>query len=304
VAESETCNGRGPDSFEQFFSTPEKLARPRWVDLVESDEEHDCSNNCQVSCSSSTASSNRGHKNEKSLWADMADTDDENDMQAPSVGSPELRARNEKPSCGGNEQTNQDWFHDRVAHAKPATDLRTSSSRQPARGTQNNSVFMEGAHKGSAKSASRAGKGSGKGAGKISKAGVSGGKGGGKGARNKLQCQFIIGIEEEPKFKVMRQIIGSGGANMKRIALSTDAKLRLRGRGSGFLEGPLNQESTDDLMLCLSSQDAVGYENAKRLVAELLRDIYKNYDKFCSKAGQNPPGLSIQIHEGYREGSR
>jgi len=234
----------------------------------------------------------------------LADTDDENDIQGPSVGSPELHTWSDKPSCGGNEQTHTDQVHNRGAHAKSATDLHTSTSRQPARGTQNNSEFTEGTHKGSAKFGRRAGKGSGKGAGKISKADVSAGKGGGKGARNKMQCQFIIGIEEEPKFKVMRQIIGSGGANMKRIALSTDAKLRLRGRGSGFLEGPHNQESTDDLMLCLSSQDAVGYKHAKKLVTELLRDIYNNYDKFCSKAGQNPPGLSIQLHEGYREGSR
>merc|ERR1719261_1882561 len=88
-------------------------------------------------------------------------------------------------------------------------------------------------------------------------------KGLGKGSNEKLQCQFIIGIEEDPKFKVVKRIIGIGGSNMKRIAESTGAKLRLRGRGSGFLEGPRQQESSDELMLCISSQDKVGFENCK-----------------------------------------
>merc|ERR1712072_1114911 len=136
--------------------------------------------------------------------------------------------------------------------------------------------------------------------------------GGGNGAHEKQQCQFIIGIEEEPrslrcvKFGVVKRIIGVGGENMKRIAGDTCANLRLRGRGSNFKEGPENKESTDDLMLCISmrSPDQVGFEAAKNQVSELLNRIYKDYEAFCRKAGKGPPALGIQIHEGYREGSR
>jgi len=122
----------------------------------------------------------------------------------------------------------------------------------------------------------------------------------------KLQCQFTVGIEDDSKFRVVKRIIGNGGENMKRIAELSGAKLRLRGRGSKFLEGPEQQESTDGLMLCLSSQDKAGYEHAKELVTELLKNIYHSYDVFCQKPGKMPPAksLGVQLHEGYREGSR
>lgn len=133
-------------------------------------------------------------------------------------------------------------------------------------------------------------------------------KGAGKGPRNningKQQCQFIIGIEEDRHFRVVKRIIGVQGANMKRIAEETGAKLRLRGRGSKFLEGPEQKESTDDLMLCISAQEKSGYDHAVRLITELLQDVYSDYEGFCHTEGRNPPSLRIRINEGYREGSR
>lgn len=131
-------------------------------------------------------------------------------------------------------------------------------------------------------------------------------KGHGKGPIHKkeLQCQFTIGIDEEPKFRVVRRILGTAGANVKSIAESTNAKLRLRGRGSKFLEGPEQQESQDDLMLCISAQDPDGYESAKTQVTDLLQGIYNDYSKFHHKLGNKAGTLQIKLHEGYREGSR
>merc|ERR1712184_186584 len=37
-------------------------------------------------------------------------------------------------------------------------------------------------------------------------------------ASAKLQCQFYIGIEEEPKFRVSRKVLGPVGKHMKSIA--------------------------------------------------------------------------------------
>jgi hypothetical protein len=53
----------------------------------------------------------------------------------------------------------------------------------------------------------------------------------------KFTCRFDVGIENEMTFQVARRIIGVKGGNMKRIVRDTGIKLRLRGRGSGFLEG-------------------------------------------------------------------
>ena len=75
--------------------------------------------------------------------------------------------------------------------------------------------------------------------------------------QNKLTCRYDIQIENEKDFQVARRIIGSKGTNMKKIiessleqaedksAASSNEllKLRLRGRGSGYKEGPEQLES-------------------------------------------------------------
>lgn len=120
----------------------------------------------------------------------------------------------------------------------------------------------------------------------------------------KLQCQFIIGIEEEPEFRVGRKLLGPSGQHMKRIAERTGARLRLRGRGSRFLEGPNQEESPDPLMLCISAQGQKAYEMTLDMVKRLLENVYSEYQDFCMKAGTEVPTLRLQCHEGAREGSR
>ena len=74
--------------------------------------------------------------------------------------------------------------------------------------------------------------------------------------QNKFTCRYEIQIENEKEFQVARRIIGTKGCNMKKIiedaieqAYGTRAnftesnanellKLRLRGKGSGYKEGP------------------------------------------------------------------
>lgn len=68
---------------------------------------------------------------------------------------------------------------------------------------------------------------------------------------SKLTCRYDIQIENDREFQVAKKIIGAKGCNMKHIIdgtllgtsfdLKTEndlIKLRLRGRGSGFKEGP------------------------------------------------------------------
>ena len=66
----------------------------------------------------------------------------------------------------------------------------------------------------------------------------------------KYTCRYDIQILNEKEFQVARRVIGSKGANMKRIIDQCSrgfdktvnpyevVKLRLRGKGSGFKEGP------------------------------------------------------------------
>mmetsp|Transcript_25209 Transcript_25209/g.66069 ORF Transcript_25209/g.66069 Transcript_25209/m.66069 type:complete len:412 (-) Transcript_25209:227-1462(-) len=120
----------------------------------------------------------------------------------------------------------------------------------------------------------------------------------------KWQCQFIVGIEEEPKFKVTRKVLGSAGANMKDIASRSGAKLRLRGQGSKFLEGPNQEESKDPLMLCISATGQKSYQIVTDLVTELMERVYSEYREFCAKHRWPVPTLRVRMHEGPRSGAR
>lgn len=117
----------------------------------------------------------------------------------------------------------------------------------------------------------------------------------------KWQCQFTIGIEEEPVFRVVRRLLGPGGKNVKAIAEATGAKLRLRGVGSKFLEGPEKQESTDALMLCVSASADSGYNAAVQMVQQILECIYAEYHELQVNNGVFASPLSIQMHVGARE---
>jgi len=120
----------------------------------------------------------------------------------------------------------------------------------------------------------------------------------------KHQCQFLVGIEEEPTFQVKRRLLGPHGQHMKAIAEASGVKLRLRGRGSGFLEGVEQEESVDPLMLCVSALDAAAYKHAVKLTRELLDGIQRDFRRFCMDAGSPVPSLVLHMHEGARPGSR
>lgn len=117
-----------------------------------------------------------------------------------------------------------------------------------------------------------------------------------KGVR-KYTCRFLIGIENDQEFQVARRIIGAKGANMKRVVMNTEAKLRLRGEGSGYFEGAGQKESAEPLQLCISCTNAEGYKTAVRQVEELLKRVYDEYRQFLRDAGKPVLDLSINLSE-------
>mmetsp|Transcript_38448 Transcript_38448/g.102315 ORF Transcript_38448/g.102315 Transcript_38448/m.102315 type:complete len:249 (-) Transcript_38448:97-843(-) len=120
-------------------------------------------------------------------------------------------------------------------------------------------------------------------------------------AVDKLQCQFLIGIEDDADFGVKGRLLGKAGKHMKDVVAEAGegTKLRLRGRGSGFFEGPRRIESSDPLMLCVSAPSIEAYDEAKRLVCELLEGIYADYREVVPHST-----VKLQVHEGPREGRR
>lgn len=127
-----------------------------------------------------------------------------------------------------------------------------------------------------------------------------------RGHDTKHQCQFVVGIEEESRFRVVRRIIGVAGANVKFIAdqAGPETRLRLRGHGSKFFEGPHYQEAPEPLMLCVSVRNRTAYDIATGLVREQLERVYEEYDAFRESNGKQRLCLQVRMHEGPRAGSR
>jgi len=118
-----------------------------------------------------------------------------------------------------------------------------------------------------------------------------------KGVR-KYTCRFIIGIDNDREFQVARKIIGAKGTHMKKIVRNTDAKLRLRGQGSGYFEGASKVESPEPLQLCISCVSFDGYKTAVKQTEILLKGVYDEYRQFCRDAGQPvPENLQISLSE-------
>jgi hypothetical protein len=121
----------------------------------------------------------------------------------------------------------------------------------------------------------------------------------------KYTCKYEILIPNDKDFQVARRLIGSKGCNMKRILneckqnnnINDNVKLRLRGRGSGYKEGPQNKESDEPLHLCISAKNQEEMKKACSLVDDLLNKIYDEYKKFCIKNNISPiaPQLANRI---------
>lgn len=122
---------------------------------------------------------------------------------------------------------------------------------------------------------------------------------------SKFTAKFEIPIRNLPGFCVARKIIGHRGKNMKSILgklkennfkgpIQDVTKLRLRGQGSGFKEGPHNCESPEPLHLCISSKYYEKYSEACELVENLLKNVYQEYNNFCKWKGRASVGYNVK----------
>ncbi|EZG56478.1 putative RRM domain and KH domain (SPAC30D11.14-like KH) protein [Gregarina niphandrodes] len=113
----------------------------------------------------------------------------------------------------------------------------------------------------------------------------------------KWTVRYEIQIPANNDFQITRRIIGVRGNNMKSVNQATGAKLRLRGRGSGYLEGLGKEEANEPLHLCISCTDEAGYRNARQRTELLLKTVYDEFDQWCLERGIKPPRLAIKAKE-------
>ena len=105
----------------------------------------------------------------------------------------------------------------------------------------------------------------------------------------------------------MKKIIELCSRNYDGKYYPDSVKLRLRGKGSGYKEGPYNRgrlnylitkfirlnklkiiESDEPLHLCISSKYFDKYKRACNLVQELIINVYEEFKRFCERNGRTP----------------
>ena len=119
----------------------------------------------------------------------------------------------------------------------------------------------------------------------------------------KYTCKYEILIANDKDFQIARRLIGSKGCNMKNIINgcksgpndSDNVKLRLRGKGSGYKEGPDNKESDEPLHLCISSKNPEDMKKACLLVDDLLNKVHNDYKDYCQKNNITPENTEIAM---------
>lgn len=121
------------------------------------------------------------------------------------------------------------------------------------------------------------------------------------GDNQKFICVFQVGLDDDEEFCLVKRILGKAGNNMRRIAEECSAKVRLRGIGSGFLEGADGKEANMPLQLNVSCSDFDSYQGAVDRVSTLLKDLYKHYRRYSRAKGVEPPDVKIQIEEVRRD---
>lgn len=107
----------------------------------------------------------------------------------------------------------------------------------------------------------------------------------------KIWCHFYLDEEMTKNgFDLNKKVIGHGGIHTRSIYQQTDAKLRLRGRGSGHLETD-HREAPVHLMLAVTSIEGqeASFLKALHMSAALLLQVTEKYKDFCKHRGLLTP---------------
>ena len=106
-------------------------------------------------------------------------------------------------------------------------------------------------------------------------------------------CKFLIEPPIDNSFIVPKRIIGPKGKNMKQIIsackksfgkkVSKLIKIRLRGKNSGYLEGINQQESQEQMQVCISCKFLPALELCCQHVHQLLARIRRDFHRYSTK---------------------
>lgn len=101
-----------------------------------------------------------------------------------------------------------------------------------------------------------------------------------------------------PGLDLVSIIIGRGGYNTRCIFEKTGTKVRIRGHGSGHLEGDWKMEANVHLMIALSTEHERRdcFQRAFQMAAALAAGVSKRYEALCRQQGRGvPPGARAWV---------
>jgi len=109
-----------------------------------------------------------------------------------------------------------------------------------------------------------------------------------KGSRRPLRSWIHIYLHMQTGgFDLVPRMIGRKGCNLRKIADATGAKIRIRGRGSGHLEGDTRREAPVPLMIAVTAdqQDFGGFCTAVEMTLLELSNTAEKFQQFCAREG-------------------
>ncbi|KDO27832.1 hypothetical protein SPRG_07105 [Saprolegnia parasitica CBS 223.65] len=108
-------------------------------------------------------------------------------------------------------------------------------------------------------------------------------------ATGELLEKIPVGIEADHEFGPVRRIIGPAGSYMKRIIADAggNAKVRLRGRGSGYESN--GKDADEPLVLLVSAANEQSFRIACAASRDLLASVHNDFQAFLQKGSRGGP---------------
>lgn len=132
-----------------------------------------------------------------------------------------------------------------------------------------------------------------------------GAQGGVNNDAKKFTCKVEFDIDNDKEFRVSSKVI----AVARRIWMELPhfqergGKTRLRGKGSGFLEGADQKEADESLHLCISCRDQASFEEAVAMAVKEIQQIQRDFIAYRKQKGLPvPKNLGCKVERQTRGG--
>lgn len=88
-----------------------------------------------------------------------------------------------------------------------------------------------------------------------------------------------VNLESLRNFNVRAKIVGPQGLFVKHIQQESNARVQIKGRGSGFVENDTGRESDEPMHIHISGPEQIMVDQAKDLAEDLLLVVREEWEK-------------------------